>query len=66
MPEWSHLSGLNGAGRRQVMQGRETRPTAGAATGGAALKIAGTSKYTSWPILNLCVAIWSFHPARGW
>ena len=27
MPERSHLSGLHGAGRRQVMQGRETRPT---------------------------------------
>jgi hypothetical protein len=36
MPERSHLSGLHGAGRRQVMQGRETRPTAGAAAGGGA------------------------------
>ena len=30
MPERSHLSGLHGSGRHQVMQGRETRPTAGA------------------------------------
>jgi hypothetical protein len=36
MPERSHLSGLHGAGRRQVMQGRETRPTAGAAPSGGA------------------------------
>jgi hypothetical protein len=36
MPERSHLSGLHGSGRHQVMQGRETRPTAGAAAGGGA------------------------------
>ncbi len=36
VPERSHLSGVHGAGRRQVLQGRETRPTAGAVTGGRA------------------------------
>ena len=36
MPERLHLSDLHGAGRCPVMQGRETRPTAGAAAGGGA------------------------------
>jgi hypothetical protein len=36
MPERSHLSDLHGAGRRQVMQSRETEATAGAAQSGGA------------------------------
>jgi hypothetical protein len=36
VPERSHLSDLHGAGRRQVMQGRETGATAGAAPSGGA------------------------------
>jgi hypothetical protein len=36
MPERSHLSDLHGAGRRQVMQGREAGATAGAAPSGGA------------------------------
>ena len=40
MPERSHLSDLHGAGRRQVMQGRETGATAGAAPAAAPLDLA--------------------------
>ena len=36
MPERLHLSGLHGAGRRQVMPRRETGATAGAAPSGSA------------------------------